>query len=198
MLDLRKRIFLGLGLPIILIILLFIFLIFRNSNKAVTSEPVEMDIEEIINNPPAVKTDDGVVIQGTQDNISEIATPQTIEEQEILYVKQLSRIFIERFLSYSNQVDNQNVEDVLTLATPKMQTWLATQTIDQSEQYEGVTTKVLSTELLEMLENTASVNISVQQEKMTLKTSENSQKSGKIDFIRDINGQWKVDGLFWE
>lgn len=198
MLDLRKRIALYLGVPVLLIILLFGFLIFRSNKNTNTKKSPEMNIEDITVNPPAVKTDDGVTIEGTEDTITEIAEPETIQEQEALYVKQLSRIFIERFASYSNQSNNSNLQDVLPLATASMQKWLLTQTVEQSDEYQGVTTKVLSSEILEQDENSASVAISVQQETMTLKTSQKSQKSGKITFIRDIDGQFKVDGLFWD
>jgi len=198
MLDLRTRIILIIGIPTLIIVVLFGFLFFRNKAKQQVLVNEKMNIEDITTNPPAVKTDDGLIVEGTQDNIKEIVTPETTEEKEALYIKQLSRIFVERFLSYSNQNNNEHLADVLPLASKNMQTWIQEQQVTQSGEYQGMTTKVISTEIIAITNDTATVNIGITQEIMTLNTSTNSQKSGKLDFIRDITGQWKVSGLFLE
>lgn len=197
MLELRTRLAIGVGVPVIIVIVLIGFIVFRNKTKTPPDTQEVVDVEELTNDPPAVKTDQGVTIKGTEDNIKEIPTPETPEEKEELYLRQLSRIFIERFYSYSSQNGNEHIEDVLPLATTQMQNYIKSQEFEQSQEYSGVTTQVIASKLEAKSEDAATISVKVQQTHMTLETSEKSQKSGKIEFIRDKDGQWKVDGVFW-
>ena len=201
MLDLRKRVLLMVGVPVLIVLVLFGYLIFRSMTKALPStQEIEDDqVEQEYQDDTVYETVDDSeqdTYAGVRDDIEQAPEPVTQQQKEELYVRQLSRMFIERFYSYSNQNKNEHLQDVLPLATQNMQKYILKQKVETSDEYIGVTTKLLSSEIVSLTETNAEVKVSVQQQNTTAKTTEKSQKSGKILFLKDISGQWKVDGVF--
>lgn len=122
----------------------------------------------------------------------------TPEEQT---VRQTSRIFVERFASYSNQNDNAHLEDAALLATARMQSWLETQKLEMSRDYEGVTTEVLQMSITRLEATRATVSINTQQTLFTRTDGELKktivQKKGRVELVKQ-GDSWKVDGFFWD
>src|SRR5262245_12243573 len=109
-LDIRKRIFIIVGVVAGLVgALLLLIAVLRD--RAVSPDAAEN--------------------QGTPES-GQVATPPARPaipaappgDPEEIYLKQLSRIFVERFQSYSNQNDNQHIEDVLPIVTARMETYV--------------------------------------------------------------------------
>lgn len=125
------------------------------------------------------------------------ATESESGDPEDVYLKQLARIFVERFGSYSNQNDNQHIADVLPLATARMQAYLESQTLDAERVYAGVTTKVVASRITEKSGNTAMVAVDVQRIIRENGGERTEYVSGKV-VLKNVNDEWKVDGLFWE
>ncbi len=186
MIGIRKKIFIGIGIVvgIVLAIILGYLFISSISNRKV---------EEIPNNVEGIQE---VEVDTDLSKFEEPAPPVQRTANEFA-VRQLSKDFTERFATHSNQNDDSHIEDVLPLATASMQSYIKTQKFDNNEEYNGITTKVIAIEIIELSESNATVSVDTQQEIETLKNSTISYRSGKLELIN--NGKtWKVDGFFWE
>lgn len=191
MLTLRQRIFIitGIIITIILAIVLIILWQRKQNNDQLPEEvgggSVEEIMDELISAEPQVAPE---AIRGTM--------PQNADPDEVL-AKQMARLFTERFMTYSNQNDNRHVNDALKLATASMSGWIEAQTLEKSNQYQGYTTRVLSTSVREKGADTMTIGISVQQEARTATNSELSQRNARVDMVKQ-NGAWLVSGFYWE
>lgn len=124
-------------------------------------------------------------------------TPAPPTNPEDQYLKQLARIFVERVGSYSNQNDNSHINDVLPLATERMATYLESLRMEQSREYTGSTTRVITSALRERDVDSATVDVRVQQEVKSGGTSSRVYKTGYVLLERSA-ADWKISGVFWE
>ncbi|MBD3311665.1 MAG: hypothetical protein GF349_04225 [Candidatus Magasanikbacteria bacterium] len=189
MMDIRKRIFIAIGIIIglVLAFLLFYFFVLKptgedQQEEGITPTTTEQDIEQ------------EVMERLTPDVQSTLEAEPFSEET---YVKQVSEIFVERFGTYSNQNDNQHIEDVLPLVTDQMANWLSMQDLDQSKDYVGVTTKVIASSVEQIDEDSATVLVEAQRITETTLGEEKENLSGSVDLVK-INDDWKIDGLYWD
>jgi hypothetical protein len=120
-----------------------------------------------------------------------------MSDPEDMYLKQLSRIFVERFGSYSNQNDNQHIADVLPISTERMQAYLQSQELQFARIYNGVTTIVIASRIETKSADQATVSADVQRVVRENGTERTGYQSGSVS-LRKVNGEWKVDGLFWQ
>lgn len=188
MIDIRKRIFLVAGL-VLLVILIIVLLLFRKPSAASVPNIVP-GITDTSQEPAQEKV---LIVNETPP-----PPPANPLEREKLYVVQLSKIFVERYMSYSNQDDNGHITDVETLASDSMIAYIQTQTEEYSQNYKGVSTKVISSSLVSFEAGKATVNLGIQQfleEKG--KAGVTSYKNGKATLVKS-GTTWKVDGLFWD
>lgn len=193
MMDIRKRILL-IGGIVLLILLIIIFLLVRRSRMPAVNDVVPAPVETT--NQETVKTDSsGPII------IKDVVPPPPAspEERQKLYVVQLCKIFVERYLSYSNQdLENGHISDVASLGTARMVSYIETQTEAYSKDYKGVSTKLISSSLDTFVKDKATVKISIQQlleEKG--KSPVTAYKNGKVSLLQE-DGVWKVDGLYFD
>ncbi len=191
MIEGRKKIFVFGGISLLFIIaMILLFLFLRDPAGPSTETPV------------ATTTPNGTEVP-IQQNIVEPLTntppppPATTEERERIYVKQLARTFVERFETYSNQNDNRNIEDATELATANMASYIATKSQQEGSAYQGVTTKVISMDVVSFSGTSASVKIGAQVESQTQSASNTSYKNGRVELLK-VDGVWKVNGLFWD
>lgn len=198
MLTLRQRIFTIVSIVVTIVLAILLYLIYGNKPKVVVNNN-----ETTVTNP----TNQPVQKNQPKNKIS-TSTAQTPVQlppySEDMYVRQLTKVFVERLASYSNQNDNQNIADVLALATPTMRTWIETQTKPASRDYQGVTTVVLASHLKDKTATTATVTFEAQQTIESKKLTEvgatkkqEVQKKGNVKLVK-VGSDWKVDGLFWE
>ena len=184
MFDFRKRAFIILAGGLALLLLaLFAWFLFRKSPKTV--------VDNVNNNvPSSVVPEPQVVLPAPT---VPLAPTRPTEETTAL---QASRLFVERFASFSNDNNNRHIDNVLPLATKKMAAWIETQRVTQGGQYVGQTASVVSNELEKIDKENAVVKIGVQIQ-ATVATSTNIlYKNGTVNLVQS-NGQWLVDGLFW-
>ena len=84
------------------------------------------------------------------------------------------------------------------MTTATMQKYLASQSVAPATEYSGVTTRVISSEVQSLSENTAVVAVGVQQEvRNGGDQSETVYKNGRVNFSQEA-GEWKVSGLYWD
>lgn len=120
-------------------------------------------------------------------------------------VEAMARSFAERFGSYSNQGNFENLTDLYPFMTAKMQAWAEnfiaknkTQTTAAVE-YLGVTTKALSTKIVKQEKNKIIVTVSASRRESTA-TQINSKiymQDLQLVFVKDRD-LWKVDEVGWK
>lgn len=138
-----------------------------------------------------------------ENEVKEIIQPQeetpkaeTIATDDV-YAKQVSRIFVERFQTYSNQNNNSHIEDVLPLLTSSMAKWAQNQGLEQSTDYKGVVTKVISSQIDSIDEDKAVVLVDIQQTITQVGSQKVEYKSGRVNLVK-FDNTWKVNGFYWE
>lgn len=195
--DLRKRLFvtIGIGAGILLAIILFVLFLSRLSSPG--DAPVL---------PPTPSSTP--VIQGATSTSSfgndvppyPTGTPVSVDPTD-LYILQFASTFVEQFGTKSNQNKNRHIDDVLPLVTARMATWLEGQRQQErttDDMYQGVTTRVITSSFLSLTDTSAQVSITAQQEYAYRVSSNVRYASGTVYLSKDSQNQWKVDGLFWE
>lgn len=115
--------------------------------------------------------------------------------------QRLAQDFAERFGSYSNQSGATNLVELKLLATTRLQGYLNTlmkNTGSSSGNYQGITTKALSVEVVSLTTSDATVLVATQRQE-TLSTGQVSVKYQKILIkLVKTNGQWLVDEAKWQ
>lgn len=188
----RKRLFVVLGAAaglILAFLLVYLFVLDRpNSAPApTTSEVAPTSTAETIVTTPVR----GIATSPTAPVVREPGVPDDI------YLEQLARLFVERATSFSNQNNNRHLTDIEAIATPRVLSFIRSQAPAESDTFAGTTTNVIVSTLQQKTDTTAAVEIAVQQETGGFTSPTVSYKNGRVDLVF-INGQWKVDGLFWE
>lgn len=191
MLTLRKRILLIIGGIVVVAVGILLFVVFRD--KEVT-ETVPVDTVTTEVELPPLDT-----VEFRRPNTvpsEEVTTPGNPDE---VYAKQTARIFVERFWSYSNQNDNQHIDDALALSASGMHSWILSQSQEQDSTYQGVTTEVLSTHILSYSPEKASVEVGARQTTRGIENSNTETKTitAKVDLVKS-DTQWLVEGIWTE
>lgn len=195
--PLRTRIFIVISL-IILAVLAISILLYLSSKKQKDSN--------ITTSTPTVQTpSNGDIPTNLLDSNGQVDTTKvqvkqpTNQEVDQNASKQLAKIFIERFGSYSSDSNYQNIRDVKNLVTSNLWSSLSAMIDDtvSNQQYSGVTTKVIATS------NNSWSNTSA---KYTLSTMRKSSENGSTTttnkdvevILKKVNGSWLVDGYTWK
>ncbi|MBI5222115.1 MAG: hypothetical protein HY980_01290 [Candidatus Magasanikbacteria bacterium] len=197
MLDIRKRIFIIASVVIGFILamtLLFRFALNKGGAEE-TAAPVGETASESVTTPSGGSPASSGGVTPAPEVKPEVFVP--VEKSRDIYAKQIARLFVERFTTYSNQNNNTHIDDVLALATSQMGKWIETQTVKAAAEYQGVTTKVIAASLLNISDNGASVKVDTQQIESNADGQETTYRSGTVDLV-DVDGEWKVGGFYWE
>lgn len=194
--SIRKKIIIFLALIVCLVLLVVVVLFFTNKNKKI--ENTEENTTSTKTNVPVVDNNVKQIETLGEDNMFLISQSIEIDEEE-LYIKQLAGIFTERFNTYSNQNKNIHIEEVKDLVTDSMYNWIKTQKLAYSEDYIGLTSQVLSSQIVENTNQKAKVLLSL------IQTSQ-KEVDGKINLEKDNievnvelvkeNDTWLVSGFF--
>lgn len=188
MLTLRQRLFIIIGLASGLVIAFLLIYYFLFSKPV--DEPTNTDIigGQNIDNQT-----------GGQGSGTGLTIPTVVDKKPVdmsVYAKQVAKIFVERFATYSNQNSNQNIDDVLSMSTSVMVRWLESQRGDFELEYQGISTSVIASRIISMDDNMAVIELDTQQQVMTTSGSELKQKTGKVELVKEDN-DWKVNGFYW-
>ncbi len=196
MLDLRKRIFILVGIiaGVAAAILLVIFVFYSD-------RPVEEEVPPVTNTP-TLSEDDFIFDYGSntgeENAIPRPTTPAVDEGAEERFVKHFARTFVERFGSYSNQNDNRHIEEALEMSTARMQDWINTQAVAQSGSYTGATAQVIASNVTSFTASAATVTIGVQEVLQVANGEEQrNYKNGRVE-LQKVGDTWLVDGLYFE
>lgn len=175
------------------IIFFFAFRYFKSS------PPGEDTTPEIDETGEVVETDETDTTPTTP--VVPVPEPGTVKPVQIdageNYVKQLARIFVERFGSYSNQNQNRHIDDILPMVTESMKSWIESQRIEQSGDYKGMTTQVIVSTVQTLGDATATVHVEVQEFLEIGNAKETNYRTGTVN-LQKVGGEWKVSGLYYD
>ena len=147
MLSLRARLFIIISLVVLFILGISLLLIIARKNPTPTVVPGGNEqVNTISINNGVTLAQNGVTVTPPSGAVIKPATPLEAEQNA---VKQLARIFLERYSTYSTDNDYQNITDVQELVTPEM--WIKIsarmKTAPTAGSFVGVTTNVISMDL---------------------------------------------------
>lgn len=186
--DLRQRLLLIIGSAIGVIILIILVVAWPFGGEKAPEQEAP--------STPSVETPTGNTATPSEP-IEDVFVPPPTEDQTELFARQSARLFVERFLTYSNQNNNEHIEDVEDLVTARMRAWIRTQKQEEGDDYQGVQTQVISSEIENISPESAVVSFDGRQVLQGPTKSESQNISGRVNLTRNGNG-WLVDGLFWE
>ena len=137
-----------------------------------------------------------------QQNKQGVKAPQGIEAELLLMV----RPFVERFGSYSNQSEYENLQELLSFMTPRMRTWAEgkireRQAGETPSLYTGVTTKALAHKVTSLNEQAGQAEFLVSTQRRESVGSAGNSKVFTQDIIVKLvkeDSVWLVDGAFWQ
>lgn len=152
-------------------------------------------------NTPVIKQNVNTSLNTNTVTANTNTAAQSTTEQEIT---SLSRSFIERFGTFSNQNDYENINNIRVYMTQNMEKQ-ADKIIAEGEKnsnpnnpYYGITTKALSTKILKQETNDATVRVSTQRKESKEGEGEIKILYQDIDVVLKIDGGvWKVDSVQW-
>ena len=201
MLSLRTRLFIIISIAVLFVLGVSIFLVIRSktlptNNSTSTTTSGDNTVESSnFNYSPTIETaaPGGVVPQGTT------IKPETSLEIEQNFVKQLAKIFVERYNSYSTDGNFQNIVEVKDLVTPDLWQMISGKIIKTSSSgsFVGVTTKVITTELKNWDNSSAVVYLVT-----NIKEEKNGEITGRqqavtIELVKS-GDNWLVNKFQWE
>ena len=155
-------------------------------------------------------TNQGIQLPGTLPSSSSGTPPELtmpVEEQNLeAGIKAVAATFAERFGSYSNQGNFDNLTSVRDLMTLKMRTatdaFITSQTsaVSQNDPYYGITTKALNVNIINIDEDLGRAEVLVTTQRIETKISTNNPRSFYQDLSLNLNQEgdrWKVDTATW-
>lgn len=128
-----------------------------------------------------------------------LTAPVTDERTES---RQIAELFAERYGSYSNQGDYQNLRDLLPVMTARYraetEAFLEDAEPAVGQTYEGVTSKKVSTTVRELDADSAVIAVSLQQEKASGASAPTVGYRTLRMELRKAGDDWLVDRAAWE
>lgn len=117
-------------------------------------------------------------------------------------VGRIARIFVERYGSFSNHNNYENIRNVLTLMTPEFQKRSEKQMENKpsavTEEYYGITTKVLSVNVTTITDTDATISLSTQRVESKGKNTPNIFTQEVVVNMEKSNGNWRVADMTWK
>jgi hypothetical protein len=129
--------------------------------------------------------------------------PATSEPVGRTAAAQMGELFAERYGSYSNQGDYQNLRDLLPVMTAsyraKTEATLAAAAPQRAQTFEGVTSVKISSDVRSYNEaaGTAVVAVTLQQEKVSGTTTVIGYRTLRME-LKKVGEDWRIDASRWE
>lgn len=190
----RKRIFVFLGVAVLLLVIVIVVVV-----SAIRNRPSGGQFNEPINQVGQIPVFDEDDTSPTNTVLPPPPVQEFPEEDSAeRYARQVSKIFVERFGSYSSHNNNSHLDDVLGMLTPSMANWVATQRVSAADGFYSQTTNLISSEIRSFEEESAAVvSVGAQQVIEDGNGKRTAYKNGRVELLF-VDGDWKIDGLYWE
>lgn len=178
----RKKIEIIIAIVVIIALIVLLFFVLRPSEAPAPADPSDETAQEEQRQPERVTTVDSRTVESPPDVIA--------------------RAFVERFGSYSTEVDYQNVEDVKRFATASLSGRLDGMVADAralgDTSYYGVSTRVITISPVVQDEATATFTITTQRSESINSPGNTSVRYQDIVVELAKSGtRWLVDDFTW-
>lgn len=192
--SLRARIFFIISVVVFLVLAISIFLIVRNKNKTTQITDVSTDVN--VNNNQNNDQPIGQVATEIPVGIS-VKQPSS-EEVEKNAVEQLSKVFIERYGTYSTDNNGQNIIESQSLVTKSLWSRISTglNTKNTNQTFLGLTTKVVSMDLVDWSATKATVSLKTMRAEDKNGVITNRYQNVTVEMVKE-GGVWLADKLTW-
>ena len=194
--TLRKRIFIIASVVVLLILAISLLLIvWGNRDKTEIIEEPIATTSPIFNQQTTIPNS---ILNDQSEQPLTVKTPTT-EEMEKNAAKQLSKIFIERYATYSTDLPYQNIKDVESMVTENYWKNLSAVINDSFEttNFVGVTTKAISSSFVSWDKTEAVLNVGVVETKDESGEVNKTNKNVIVNVVK-IGDDWLVSGFSWE
>jgi len=190
----RRRALIIVGLVLILIgIIIFAIFFFRRlvTPPVVENPPAEEIPAETVEEPAAEpEFVNPLVLQDPQEEVAATGS------------RQMAEIFAERYGSYSNQGDYQNLRDLLPIMTERYrqetEAFLSTADATPGQTYEGVTSVKISTDVRSSDEDSAVIAVTLQQERRSGSAAPTTASRTLRMELQLVGQDWRIDRAAWE
>lgn len=145
------------------------------------------------------------LVVNTQVNMNANVEPVKSEDKVKAELSRIANSFVERFGSYSNQSNFENVSSIRVYMTENMKKWsddfvkAYRQNNPDTSIYFGITTKAISTKLTGFSDKEAAFTITTQRKEST-GTTDNARvyyQDISVKFAKE-QGVWKVNEAKWQ
>lgn len=195
--SLRTKFFIIVGVVIAFIIFVVVMLVRGEDNAVVVTPP---------NVTGAVKASDKKAQPSlkTQPITPSVSNPPAGGPPPAPDFLDISRSFAERFGSFSNQSNFENVEGLKPFMTPAMRTWAdnfirdAAAKMDPSAPYYGITTRTLEVVGKNVQESNATVVAKTQRREVKGNASPRVFYQDLSLTLKKVEGEWKVEKVEWK
>ncbi len=184
---------------ILAIIAVSVFGIFRKPPKEIAPKE-ETEAFEIPDLPePSIGVEDTII---DFENPGPLSGTGAQEEADLLEARDLGEFFIERFGTYNQNTVKSSARDLFGFMTASMRDWTE-RYLNSMPQREGsffVSTDIMSTEAVSFSSSSGRaefLTIASRTEGSSDSLEDYTQKV-RVRLEKDILGEWKVSGLFWE
>lgn len=170
----------------VVILILLLLLLWFVLRKPKTEVPINNEPEQVVDSLPEV-------------NPADVPAPGVVSASTI------GRIFVERFGSYSSESNFENVDDVMSLATPSYQAELETlvasyrRQVDEADGYTGISTVVIGVTVISESETDASFLIMTQREEAVGNPGNTTLRyqNAEVSLVKS-GDDWLIDDLAWK
>ncbi len=179
----RRKIEVIAAVVILILLLVLLFFILRKPKAEIDQNP---EPEEIVNAMPEVD-------------------PQDIPEPGVVMASTVTRIFVERFGSYSSESDFANVDDVMKLATLTYQDELESlvagyrRQFDENAGYTGISTIVIGIKMLTESDVAATFLVTTQREEAVGNPGNATLRyqDAEVSLVKS-GDDWLINDLAWK
>ncbi len=194
MLSLRSRIFISIAAVVVVGLIIGAIFFVRSRNKNTPTNT----------NPAATSTSttpvDVSLITGQQPTTIPAGLPvreRSTEEAEQNGAKQLARIFVERYGTYSTDNASQNVEEVRSLVTPELWQKIAPKTTGKATVFTGVTTQVATMDVQKWTTTNAEFFFKTVRNQLKDGVSSSAQQNITVSMVK-VGDAWLVSNFVWQ
>ncbi len=194
-------------LLIIAVVLLGVFwYLSRENEQESNNNLINNNLEQIENINQEAETTETIQNQTSQQEIEEYVSKISETDKLKAQLQKIAVAFVERYGSYSNQSDYENLEDLLSFMTRNLksttQNFINTKRSEQQDNsmYYGMTTKVLNAEIeiFSPQTNFIKFNLATQRQEMVGSSANTNvfYQNANLE-LKEQGGVWKVDKITW-
>ncbi|MFH0819057.1 MAG: hypothetical protein V1898_03625 [Patescibacteria group bacterium] len=186
-----------------------IFYIYQNHQTEIKPENSNTNIA-VNNTNNQIDNQGNIIIDETNNNANSASPAESetfvaTQANQTNAILKLAKNFAERFGTYSNENNYDNIRNLKNISSTEMQAWLETLIDNNSkkpnEAFSAVTTKALTVDLLsfDVGSNIAEVMVSTSRSEEAEFSTEKKTYTQKIKIeIIQENNSWKINRAYWQ